>query len=164
MWVGRAVQNNVQAEEWVAACGHLAGSRHLFIPRQYACHQLTVGRLTDSNSQPGAVERAWEAQLFLHSTLFFIFSFPSSLVGYLKNRRALFTERAWILQCWIFKPITIRRQRDLLLVPTCPCMLHPVPSVIATQPPSPARLVHHSIQSHYLISTQAAATLLRQLR
>ena len=28
---------------------------------------------------------------------------------HLKNRRALFTERAWILQCWVFKPITIRR-------------------------------------------------------
>ena len=80
---------------------------------------------------------------------------------HLKNHSALFTERAWILQCSQFKSITIRRQRDLLLGPTCPYMLHPVPSVIATQPPSAARLVYHSIQSHYLISTQAAATLLR---
>ena len=58
---------------------------------------------------------------------------------HLKNRRALFTERAWILQSWLLKPITGHAQRDLQLVPTCPCMLHLAPSAIATQPPSPAR-------------------------
>ena len=83
---------------------------------------------------------------------------------HLKHRRALFTEHAWILQCWLFNPITTHTQRDLQLVPTCPCMLHLAPTVIATQPPSPTRLVHHTVQSQYLISTQAAATLFRQMR
>ena len=55
-------------------------------------------------------------------------------VANLMNRRALFTERAWNLQGWLSKPITGQTKRDLQLVPTCPCMLHPAPSVIATQP------------------------------
>ena len=74
-----------------------------------------------------------------------------NLIEVMKNRRALLTERAWILHSWLLKRITGQTQRTLQLVPTRPCM-HPAPSVIATPPPSHARPIHHSIQSHYVIT------------
>ena len=79
--------------------------------------------------------------------------------AHVKNRRALFTERAWIFQFWLLKPITGRTQCDLQLMPTS-MHVAPARSVIATQPPSYARLVHHAIQSHYPRSRQAMLDLL----
>ena len=82
---------------------------------------------------------------------------------HLKKRRALFTERAWILQSWLLKPITGQTQRDLLLAPTRPCMLRDATAF--TRPAGPSlntvALSHQHTSSCHTVPATALIMCMR---
>ena len=76
MWVGGAVGNNMQSEEWVAACGQLAGSRHHFIPGIISYHDS----MHVTSSLWGASQTATHNQerSSVHGKHSYFFTAPSS--------------------------------------------------------------------------------------